>query len=60
MNKIVIMCSKKNNKKKINFAEKVRRDNELNMYGKLLSLRPSKVHKSKKEYKRKWKVEDYE
>lgn len=54
------MCSKKNNKKKINFTEKIRRDNELNMYGKLLSLRPSKVHNSKKEYKRKWKVEDYE
>lgn len=59
MNKIVIMCSKKN-KKVINFAEKARRDNELKTYGKLLSLRPNKIHKSKKDYKRKWKVEDYE
>lgn len=50
------MCGKK----RIKFAEKVRRDNELKLYRKLLSLRPSKVHKSKKSYNRKWRIEDYE
>lgn len=52
---------KKNN---IKLAEKARRDNELQEYGKLLSLRPGKVHKSKKDYNRKEskkiKEEDYE
>ena len=33
--------------------EKLRRDNEIKTFGKLLSLRPSKIHESKKEYKRK-------
>ena len=32
--------------------ELLRRKNELEEYGKLLSLRPSKVHESKKRYKR--------
>ena len=50
------MCSKKKTK----FTEKARRDNEIKEYGRLLSLRPAKIHKSKKDYSRKWKVEDYE
>lgn len=32
--------------------ELLRRQNELEEYGQLLSLRPSKVHESKKRYKR--------
>ena len=43
------------NKKKPKFAEKVRRENELKQYGRLLSLRPSIEHKSKKDYSRKQK-----
>lgn len=39
-------------KKKNKFAEKARRENELKEYGKLLSLRPGKIHKSKKDYNR--------
>lgn len=40
------------------FAECARRDNEIKMYGKLVSLRPSVAHKNKKTYNRKdksWK-----
>lgn len=50
--------------KKRKFAEKARRENEIKEYGKLLSLRPGKVHKSKKDYSRKENKkiieEDYE
>lgn len=47
-------------KKNINvsFAENARRNNEIAMYGKMVSLRPSVVHSSKKAYSRKdksWK-----
>ena len=35
------------------FAEAARRQNEIHTYGKLISLRPSCVHKSKKTYNRK-------
>ena len=42
-------------KKKLNLAEKIRRDNELKMYGRILSLRPSIIHNSKKIYTRKKK-----
>ena len=52
---------KKKKKKKIkvtNLAEKVRRENELKQYGRLLSLRPSIEHKSKKVYNRKEKHKD--
>lgn len=40
------------------FAENARRNNEIAQYGKLVSLRPSIAHKSKKTYSRKdksWK-----
>lgn len=50
---------KKKKKKKVttnmNLAEKVRRENELEAYGRILSLRPSVEHKSKKTYSRKEK-----
>ena len=39
-------------------SESIRREREISEYGKLLSLRPSKVHESKKKYKRNKKVED--
>lgn len=39
---------KKKKKKLISLAEKVRRDNEIKETGKLVSLRPSITHKSKK------------
>jgi hypothetical protein len=51
---------KKKKKKLISLVEKVRRDNEIKETGKLVSLRPSITHKSKKDYSRKWKLEDYE
>jgi hypothetical protein len=55
---------KKRKKKKVatnfNLAEKVRRENELKEYGKILSLRPSVEHKSKKTYSRKEKHKNYE
>lgn len=56
---------KTNNKRKkvnpIKFAEKIRREEELSRYGKLVSLRPSKVMESKKTYKRKkYKYKEYE
>lgn len=51
-------------KKKINsslkFAEKARRDDEIKRYGRLVSLRPSRVMDSKKTYKRKKYKYDYE
>lgn len=34
------------------FAESARRANEIKQYGKILSLRPSCTHKSKKDYNR--------
>jgi hypothetical protein len=37
-------------------SESIRREREISEYGKLLSLRPSKVHESKKKYKRSNKV----
>ena len=43
---------KKKKKKLISLAEKVRRDNEIKETGKLVSLRPSITHKSKKDYSR--------
>lgn len=33
-------------------SESIRREQEISMYGKLLSLRPSRIHESKKKYKR--------
>lgn len=53
------MGKKKKKKIKVtNLAEKVRRENELKQYGRLLSLRPSIEHKSKKIYNRKEKHKD--
>ena len=40
-------------------SEKSRRDSEIKEYGKLVSLRPSVIMKSKKDYKRKWNLKDY-
>ncbi len=40
-------------------SEKSRRDSEIKEYGKIVSLRPSVVMKSKKDYKRKWNLKDY-
>lgn len=61
---LVMKKHKKNSKKKVFNSLlqslKSRRDLELKDYGKLLSLRPSKVMKSKKDYKRSWKLEDYD
>lgn len=56
---------KKRNKKKTlpnsySFSQKSRRDIELGDHGRLLSLRPGVVMKSKKDYNRKWKLSDYE
>jgi len=48
----------KKKKKKVNIlslAEKARREKEIEKYGRLLSLRPSVEHKSKKQYTRKEK-----
>ena len=55
------MKKKKTKKKKIEnvtLAEKVRRENELKEYGRILSLRPSLVHKDKTKYNRKSKYKD--
>jgi len=53
------MGKKKKTKKKkienVTLAEKVRRENELKEYGRILSLRPSLVHKDKTKYNRKTK-----
>jgi hypothetical protein len=53
------MGKKKKTKKKkienVTLAEKVRRENELKEYGRILSLRPSLVHKDKTKYNRKAK-----
>lgn len=43
----------KKTKTNTKFAEAARRQNEIDTYGKLVSLRPSCVHKSKKTYNRK-------
>jgi hypothetical protein len=53
------MGKKKKTKKKkienVTLAEKVRRENELKEYGRILSLRPSVVHRDKTKYNRKSK-----
>lgn len=43
----------------VKVAEGIRREDEIKMYGKVLSLRPSRVIKSLKDYKRKWNLKDY-
>ena len=50
-------------KKKMNvktLAEKVRRENELKEFGRILSLRPSIVHADKTKYNRKTKHHNQE
>lgn len=37
----------------VKFAEEARRKDEIRRYGKIVSLRPSKIMESKKSYKRK-------
>ena len=57
------MGKKKRLKKKKNIktlAEKVRRENELKEYGRILSLRPSIAHKDKTKYNRKTKHRNQE
>ena len=55
---------KKTKKKKIvntkTLAEKVRRENELKEYGRILSLRPSVAHRDKTKYNRKTKHKNEE
>jgi hypothetical protein len=54
---------KKKKKKVMNvktLAEKVRRENELKDYGRILSLRPSIVHADKTKYNRKTKHRNQE
>ena len=45
--------TKKKNIENVTLAEKVRRETELKEYGRILSLRPSVVHKDKTKYNRK-------
>ena len=56
------MGKKKKIKKKkienVTLAEKVRRENELKEYGRILSLRPSVEHRDKTKYNRKSKYKD--
>jgi hypothetical protein len=40
--------------------EALRRQTELKEYGRILSLRPARVHESKKKYKRNKKVDLYD
>lgn len=49
---ILEMKKKKKLLTNLKAAEQVRREKEIQTYGKLLSLRPSKVIESKKTYKR--------
>lgn len=42
-----------------NTIQDLRRSREISENGKLVSLRPSIVMKSKKDYKRKWNLKDY-
>lgn len=50
---------KKKQNNSLKFAEKARRDEEIQRYGKIVSLRPSRAMNSKKQYKRKkYKYED--
>ena len=54
---------KKKKKKRVyvkTLAEKVRRENELKDYGRILSLRPSIVHTDKTKYNRKTKHRNQE
>lgn len=44
---------KKTKNSNFNFVEDARRKQEIEQYGKMVSLRPSVVHKSKKIYNRK-------
>ena len=47
------MKKKKADVNLLKFPEKARREDEINRYGKIISLRPSRAMESKKIYKRK-------
>ena len=56
------MSKKKRRKSHFNSiktSESIRRSDEIERYGRVLSLRPSRVMKSLKDYKRKWNLKDY-
>lgn len=50
---------KKKSYSSFNTLQDIRRSKEIEDVGKLVSLRPSIVMKSKKDYKRKWNLKDY-
>jgi hypothetical protein len=50
---------KKKSYSSFNTLQDIRRNNEIRENGKMVSLRPSIVMKSKKDYKRKWNLKDY-
>ena len=50
---------KKKSYSSFNTLQDIRRNKEIEDVGKLVSLRPSIVMKSKKDYKRKWNLKDY-
>ena len=52
--------TKKKNIENVTLAEKVRRENELKEYGRILSLRPSIAHADKTKYNRKTKHRNQE
>lgn len=56
------MSKKKRRKSHFNSiktSESIRRSDEIERCGRVLSLRPSRVMKSLKDYKRKWNLKDY-
>lgn len=53
------MKTKKKKFSSLSAALSARREQELKDSGKLMSLRPSVIMKSKRDYKRKWKLKDY-
>ena len=50
---------KKKSYSSFNTLQDIRRNNEIRENGKMVSLRPSIVMKSKKDYNRKWNIKDY-
>lgn len=60
LNFLIYVTKKRKKKKKtwnsLKTSEAIRREDEIKAYGKLVSLRPGKIMKSKKQYDRKKKV----
>lgn len=50
---------KKKSYSSFNTLQDIRRNKEIEDNGKLVSLRPSIIMKSKKDYNRKWNLKDY-